>query len=94
MHSMSNNVEFMSYDNAEEVVNKVVTSFKIPNWFRNMIGIDFVFDSIQLLYYKCHKINFKCGSSYIDSPDWIKMKIATINPENIDSVFNTQQLLH
>ena len=37
------------------------------------------------MYYKCHKINFKCGGLYIDSLDWIKMKKATINPENVDN---------
>ena len=29
---------------------------------------------------KCHKVNFKRGGSYNDSPDWIKKKKATINP--------------
>ena len=33
---------------------------------------EFVFDYVQLLYYKCHKINANCGGLYIDSPDWIK----------------------
>ena len=28
------------------------------------------FGCVQLLYYKCHKINPNCGRSYIDSPDW------------------------
>ena len=37
-----------------------------------MKGNDFVFDGVNLLYYKCHEINFKRGGSYIDSPDWIK----------------------
>ena len=36
------------------------------------------------MYYKCHKVNFKRGSSYIDSPDWIIKKKATINPKNTD----------
>ena len=27
-------------------------------------------------------INPNCGGSYIDSPDWIKNKNATINPSN------------
>ena len=49
-----------------------------------MRGSDFIFDSVQLLYYKCHKINFKRGSSYIDSSDWIKKKNATTNPKNTD----------
>ena len=39
-----------------------------------MRGIDFIFDSVQLLYYKYHKITFKRGGSHIDSPDWIKRK--------------------
>ena len=43
---------------------------------------EFVFDYVQLLYYNCHKINFNCGGSYIDSPDWIKNKKVTINPIN------------
>ena len=35
------------------------------------------------MYYICHKLNCKCGRSYIDSPDWIKSKKAT-NPKNED----------
>ena len=29
---------------------------------------------VNLLYYKCNKINFKRGGSYIDYLDWIKKK--------------------
>ena len=47
-----------------------------------MRGSEVVFDYVQLLYYKCHKINLKRGGSYIDFPDWIKNKKATINPIN------------
>ena len=36
------------------------------------------------MYYKCHKVNFERGGSYINSPDWIKKKKATINPKNTD----------
>ena len=34
-----------------------------------MRGSDFIFDSVQLMHYKCHKVNFKCGGSYAASPD-------------------------
>ena len=37
-----------------------------------MKGSDFIFDSVQLMYYKCHKVNFIRGDSYIDSPDRVK----------------------
>ena len=30
---------------------------------------EFVLDFVQLLYYKCHKINLNRGGSNIDSPD-------------------------
>ena len=43
---------------------------------------EFVFDYVQLSYYKCYKINFSRGISYIDSPDWKKNKKASINPIN------------
>ena len=34
------------------------------------------------MFYKCHKINSNRSGSYIDSPDWIKNKRATINSIN------------
>ena len=39
-----------------------------------MKGSDFIFDCVNLLHYKCHKINLKRCGLYIDSPDWIKDK--------------------
>ena len=47
-----------------------------------MKGSELVFDYVQLLYYKCYKINPNRGGSYIDSPGWIKSQKATINPIN------------
>ena len=39
-------------------------------------GSDFIFDYIDSLYYKGQKVNLKCGGSYIDYFDWIKIKKA------------------
>ena len=36
----------------------------------------------NLFHYKCYKINFKLGESYIDSSDWRKNKKATTNNIN------------
>ena len=47
-----------------------------------MKGSEFVFDYVHLLYYKYHKINPNSDGSYIDSPDWIKNKKATIDITN------------
>ena len=39
----------------------------------------FAFDYVQLLHYKCHKINPNPGGSYINFPDWMKSKKVTTN---------------
>ena len=36
------------------------------------------------IYYKCHKIKFKRGGLYTDSPNWIINKKASMNPKNKD----------
>ena len=75
IHSKSNNIEFMPYDDANEVVDELLKSLlsSYQNGLETSIrGSDFTFDSIQLLYYKCCMINFKHGESYIDSPGRMK----------------------
>ena len=48
-----------------------------------MRGNKFIFDSADLLYYNMQKISLnRKGSSYIDSPEWLKNKKATINQKN------------
>ena len=44
-----------------------------------MVVFDHDYDYVQLLHYKCHKINPSCGRSYEDSPGRMKSKKATIN---------------
>ena len=47
-------------------------------------GSNFVFESVDLWYYSLYKISLNRGGSYIDSPNWIKHKKATINPKSKD----------
>ena len=47
-----------------------------------MKGSESVFNCVHLLHCKYHKITFKRGGSYIDSPDWMKNKKVAINPIN------------
>ena len=73
MHSKSDNVEVMISDETDEIIEKLF----------NLLKTDIkIIYSIQLLCYKCHKINLWRGQSYIDSPDWMKNKKATVNPIN------------
>ena len=87
MPSKSDNIKFVSYKNANEVVDELLES--LPSRYQSnletsMRGSDFIFNSVQLSYCKCHKVNFRHGGSNIDSPDWVKTKKATINPKNKD----------
>ena len=71
-----------SHSEVNEVVNELFKSRRSKyqeNSETPMKESDFIFDSIQLLYYKCHKVIFKRGGSYIDSLDGIKKKKVTLN---------------
>ena len=48
-------------------------------------GNEFVRDSVDFLYYHLYKISLKRGKSYVDSPEWLKNKKATINSKNKDN---------
>ena len=66
----------MSNDEADGVIKKLFDLLEnryLTN-LESMKSNDFVFNFVHLLYYKYHKINPKRGESYIDSPDWIKLK--------------------
>ena len=87
IHSKRNNIEFMSCDNANGVVDEILSHFFEYNklvqkhqWEGAILFSILYFDS----YYRCQKISFKCGRSYIDSPGWTQHKKATINPKNED----------
>ena len=85
MYSKSDNIEIMINDKAEEFVEErfqsLLSRYQI-GLETSMRGSNFIFACVSLLYYKCHKINFKRGKSYIDSPDWMKNKKAAINSIN------------
>ena len=49
-----------------------------------MKGSSFIFERVDSLYYYLYKISLNRTGSYIDSPEWLKDKRATINPKNID----------
>ena len=84
MHSKTDNIEIMMNGKADEFIEELFDSLKnrYQDYLASMKGSESVSDNFQLLYYKCHKINPNRGGSYIDSPDWIKNKKATINPIN------------
>ena len=47
-------------------------------------GTDFIFGSVELLNYHLHQISLKRGRSYLESPERLRNKRGTINPQNND----------
>ena len=45
-------------------------------------GSDFLFERVELMDYKLHRVRLSRGGSYIKSPKWLLHKGATINPKN------------
>ena len=84
MLSMSNTLKFASDNGTKEVANELFESLHSRYQGKletSMRGNYFIFDSVQLMYFKYHKVNFRRGGSYIDSTDGIKKKNAKINPK-------------
>ena len=70
MHSKRDNMVIIINYETDEVIKELCDSLKYryQNNLESMKGIEFVFDYVHLLYYKCHKINPNRGGLYIDSP--------------------------
>ena len=85
MHTKSDNITIMSGIETEDVINELFNTFRKryqEGLETKMKGSSFTFERIDLLEYHLHKISLNRGSSYIDSPIWIKNKGVTINPKN------------
>ena len=91
MHTKSNNIKITMGNEIDEIIEELFESLLQKYQERleeSMKGSEFVFDSVDLLYYKVHKISLNRGRSYIDSPKWLKNKKATIyQKKNDDKCF-------
>ena len=93
----SDNVIIRSGDNPNEIITKLYESFlnnyqKEENILRN--GSNYTFECVDILGIHFHNMKLKRGSSYIDSPAWIKNKRAIINPKNTKNNRCFQYALH
>ena len=89
IHSRNDNIKLTSYNDVDDELLESLRSRCQGNLETSVTGINFIFDLVQLMYYRCHKVNFRRSSSYIDSPDWIKKKKAT-KIQKIQMINNTQ----
>ena len=83
MHTKSDNITIMSGIETEDI-NELLNTFHKryqEGLETKMRGSSFTFQCIDLLEYNLHKISLNRGSSYIESPEWLKNKGVTINPK-------------
>ena len=71
MHTVSDTVEFMLGYETDEIIEKLFESL-LQRYQEGldtvMRGSGFIYDGVELLHYKLHKISLNKGGSYIDSP--------------------------
>ena len=72
VHTKSNNVEIMVGIETNEIIIDLFESFlqKYQEGLEeSMRGSEFVYDSVDVLYYNLNKVSLSRGGSYIDSPN-------------------------
>ena len=87
MRTKSNNVETMMDSETDKIIEALFESLLEryqEGLEKSMRGDEFIFDSVDALYYDLNKVSLSRGGSYIDSLEWLKSKKTTINPKNND----------
>ena len=87
MPTRSDNIEIMMGSETNEITEKIFESLRQryqKGLEGSMDGRDFTFDGVNALYYDLNTVSLSRGKSYVDSPEWLKNKKATINPKNND----------
>ena len=80
----SDKVRIMRGSDTNDIIRKNFRSF-LHNYEKELKiikGSDFVFESVELVDYKLHRVRLRRGGSYVKSPEWLANKKATINPSN------------
>ena len=82
-YAWCDNVSSMRGHNTNDFIRETFRSF-LHNYqeeLKMIKGSDFVFQSVDLMDYKLHRVRLNRGGSYIKSPEWLENKKATINPK-------------
>ena len=82
----SDNVSIMQGEDTNAIIREIFRSF-LHNYqeeLKMIKGRDFVFESVDLMDCKLHRVRLRRGGSYIKTPKWLENKKAVKNPKNID----------
>ena len=75
----------MNGTDTSDAINEIIDSFMKryqEGLETKMKESSYIFECTDLLEYHLHKISLNRGSSYIESPEWVKNKRVAINPKN------------
>ena len=88
--SRSDNVICLPSSATDKVTEQLLASLYEKYEYDLLIsreGSNFVFESVEESIMHFHKIDLRRGSSYIESPEWLKHKKATIDPQNKNNIY-------
>ena len=88
--SCSDNMICMPSSNTNEIIDKLLTSLHEKfddHLVLSQESSSFVYESIEDRNIHFHKIDPCRGSSFIDTPEWLKNKKATINLQNANNPY-------
>ena len=77
----SNNQSIMWGSDTDDIIRELFLH-NYQEELKIIKGSDFIFESVELMDYKLHRVRLKRGRSYIKSLKWLLHKKATINPKN------------
>ena len=80
----SDNISIMQGSDTDDIIRELFRYF-LHNYqeeLKIIKGSNFIFESVELMDYKLHRVRFRRGGSYIKSPEWLLHKGAAINPKN------------
>ena len=67
--------------NTDDIIRELFRSF-LHNYreeLKIIKGSEFIFETVELMDYKLHRVRLRGGGSYIKFPKWLLNKKATIN---------------
>ena len=75
MCTKSDNIDIMMVSETDKFIEEIFESL-LKRYQKglgeSMRGSEFIFDSVDTLYYDLNKVSLSRGASYIDSPEWLK----------------------
>ena len=82
LYVRSDNQSIMQAVDTDDIIRDIFRSFlHFQEELKIIKGSDFVFESVDLLDYKLHKVSLRRGGSYVKFPEWLANKNAKINPK-------------